>query len=89
MRNISALLVLALIGSAAIRAQVPDPDARMKADILLIVAHPDDETAIGSYLARAVFDEGKRVAIIYCNHGTGGETTLGSNRRERLARSAR
>ncbi len=28
------------------------PDARFKTDALVIVAHPDDETEIGSYLAR-------------------------------------
>lgn len=48
------------------------PDARFKADILVIVAHPDDETEIGSYLARAVFDEHKRVAAIYGTPGNGG-----------------
>lgn len=58
-------------------AQLP-PDPRMKADILLIVAHPDDETAIGGYLAQAVFDEGKRVGIIYFNRGGGGGNSFGN-----------
>jgi LmbE family N-acetylglucosaminyl deacetylase len=57
--------------------EYPPPDARMKADILLVVAHPDDETAIGSYLAKAVFDQQRRIAIVYCNRGTGGGNTVG------------
>jgi hypothetical protein len=35
--------------------------------ILVVVAHPDDELAIFSYLARAVLDEGKRVAVVLYN----------------------
>jgi LmbE family N-acetylglucosaminyl deacetylase len=53
-------------------------DERWKTDILLVVAHPDDETAVGAYLARAVFDEGKTVSIVYCNRGTGGGNSRGN-----------
>src|SRR6266700_4147139 len=42
----------------------PGPDDRYKADILVIVAHPDDETMVTAYLAKAIFDEHKRVAVI-------------------------
>ncbi len=76
-------LLLALLPLVSARAQIadvppfPEPDPRMKADILLVVAHPDDETAIGSFLAKAVFDDRKRVAIVYCNRGTGGGNTAG------------
>jgi LmbE family N-acetylglucosaminyl deacetylase len=53
----------------------PPPDARFKADILVIVAHPDDETEITGYLARAIYDEHKRVAVAYCTcGGAGGDT---------------
>jgi len=55
----------------------PAPDERMKADMLLIVAHPDDETAVGGLLAKAIFDDHKRVAIIYCNRGSGGGNSAG------------
>jgi LmbE family N-acetylglucosaminyl deacetylase len=51
----------------------PKPDERYKADLLVVVAHPDDETEIGAYLARAIFDEHKRVAVVYGTRGnTGG-----------------
>jgi LmbE family N-acetylglucosaminyl deacetylase len=53
------------------------PDERFKADILVIVAHPDDETEITGYLARAIFDEHKRVAVIFGTHGDGGGNAAG------------
>lgn len=72
----------------------PQPDDRFKADILLIVAHPDDEQGVTGYLARAM-DEHKRVAVLWCTRGdTGGnvvgwekESALGAER-EIEARSA-
>jgi len=65
----------------------PGPDDRFKADILLIVAHPDDEQGITGYLARAM-DEHKRVAVLWATRGdTGGdqvgwakESALGAER---------
>lgn len=56
----------------------PEPDARFKSDILLVVAHPDDETAIGSFLAKMVFDENKKIAIVYTNRGNGGGNSVGN-----------
>src|SRR3954469_14172786 len=53
------------------------PDDRFKADILLIVAHPDDETAVTGYLAKAIFDEHKRVAVIFGTRGNGGGDAVG------------
>ena len=44
--------------SAASAVPLKQPDERYKADILLVVAHPDDEGAATAYLARAI-DEGK------------------------------
>jgi LmbE family N-acetylglucosaminyl deacetylase len=53
------------------------PDDRFKADILVIVAHPDDETEVTGYLARAIFDEHKRVAVIFGTRGDGGGDATG------------
>lgn len=53
------------------------PDDRFKADILVIVAHPDDETMVTGYLARAIFDEHKRVAVIFGTRGDGGGDAAG------------
>ena len=52
--------------------RVPQEDARYKVDILVVVAHPDDEGAATPYLARAI-DEGKRVAVAYGTRGSSGE----------------
>lgn len=54
------------------------PDDRYKADILVIVAHPDDETEVSGYLARAIFDQHKRVAVIFGTRGNGGGNAEGS-----------
>src|SRR6202042_1542103 len=56
----------------------PKPDDRYKADILVIVAHPDDETEGTGYLARAIFDQHKRVAIIFGTRGNSGGNAAGA-----------
>jgi len=56
---------------------LPQPDERYKADILVVVAHPDDEGAVTPYLARAT-DEGKRVAVAYGTRGSSGANEAGS-----------
>jgi LmbE family N-acetylglucosaminyl deacetylase len=53
------------------------PDERYKVDILLVVAHPDDEGAATAYLARAM-DEGKRVAVVYGTRGSSGANEVGA-----------
>lgn len=52
-------------------------DDRYKADILVVVAHPDDEGAATPYLARAM-DEGKRVAVVYGTRGGSGANQAGA-----------
>jgi LmbE family N-acetylglucosaminyl deacetylase len=63
-------------GFAQVIKPVP-PDDRFKADILVVVAHPDDETEVTGYLARAIFDEHKRVAVIFGTRGDGGGDATG------------
>ncbi|HEV2698382.1 MAG TPA: PIG-L family deacetylase [Terriglobales bacterium] len=70
-----ALVALLLAGAA--RSQISTPDSRYKADILLVVAHPDDDTLVTSYLARAIFDQHKRVAVVYCTRGDSGGNSEG------------
>jgi LmbE family N-acetylglucosaminyl deacetylase len=72
------LLLLQPVGGAAQEAKpLPLPDERYKADILLVVAHPDDEGAATAYLARAI-DEGKRVAVVYGTQGSSGANEAGA-----------
>jgi len=66
--------------SSAVRAEDsynPKPDERFKVDLLVVVAHPDDETEIGAYLARAIFDEKKRVAVVFGTRGNQGGNSEG------------
>ena len=62
---------------------LPQPDERFKTDILLVVAHPDDEGAATPYLARAT-DEGKRVAVVYGTHGSSGANEAGGEQADAL-----
>ena len=72
-----------LLFSVAVPAQepkaLPQPDARYKADILLFVAHPDDEAAATPYLVRAL-DEHKRVAVVFGTRGSSGSNQAGPER---------
>ena len=66
------LLLAPLPGNAQEAKALPAPDERYKADILLVVAHPDDEGAATPYLARAIYDEHKRVAVVFTTRGGSG-----------------
>jgi LmbE family N-acetylglucosaminyl deacetylase len=72
----TALLFLALALPVGLRAQSPQivrgPDERRKADILVVVAHPDDEAGVTPYLARAIYDLHKRVAVVFATRGGSG-----------------
>jgi len=78
-RSLFSLLLFAVTLSAAFAQVIKPvpPDDRFKADIMVIVAHPDDETMVTAYLARAIFDEHKRVAVIFGTRGDGGGDATG------------
>ena len=82
--------LLAALSGNVTRAQDPDdpqpdayrwnnrpPDARYKADILVVVAHPDDEIMAAAYMAREIYDNHKRVAVVFQNSGDGGNNDVG------------
>ena len=71
------LLFPALAGAAQGPKPFPSPDERYKVDILLVVAHPDDEGAATPYLARAL-DEHKRVAVVFGTRGSSGANEAGA-----------
>ena len=84
------LLILSLLLSVAqICAQtqpaVPAPDSRFKTEVLVITAHPDDDTAVSTFLAKAVFDDGKRVAVVFTNRGNSGPNAVGMEQSKALA----
>ena len=74
-----AAVALSVAGSSFLGAQtaapgqtVKGPDERFKTDILVVVAHPDDEGGVTPYLARAIYDEHKRVAVVFATRGGSG-----------------
>lgn len=91
--NAVGLLValnLALSGTSAL-GQPADPvvvppglDTRFKVDLLLVVAHPDDESAFAGYLARSVLDESRSAAVVYLFDGLGGQSVAGTEGGEAL-----
>jgi LmbE family N-acetylglucosaminyl deacetylase len=78
MQKLFGVLLLLCIPA---RAQEPralsQPDERYKADILVVVAHPDDEAAATPYLARAL-DEHKRIAVVFGTRGSSGSNEAGA-----------
>jgi len=63
----------------------PPPDARFKSDILVIAPHPDDESTIAGYLAKAVLDEHRRVAVVLTTRGDAGQNLVGYEQARSLA----
>jgi len=73
------VLTATLLAQVATSVSPLPPDDRFKTDVLLIVGHPDDETAVSAYLAE-LLDQHKRVAIVYLTHGEAGHNNEGSER---------
>lgn len=89
MVSIRSLVLLAISSQISfaqpVRApETPSPDDRLASDILLVVAHPDDETAITGYLARAIFDEHRKVAVVYGTRGDAGGNESGQEQARAL-----
>lgn len=71
---------LILTGILAAQKEAPPllpPDARYKVDLLVVVAHPDDETEISAYLAQQIDEHHRRAAIIYGTRGNSGGNAEG------------
>jgi LmbE family N-acetylglucosaminyl deacetylase len=79
---VSTLLVSILLPlNAQVGAQAPDllhPDPRYKADLLVVIAHCDDEVMIAGYLAKLAQDEHKRIAVVYVTNGDAGGNAVGN-----------
>src|ERR1700721_3342204 len=73
----SLLMGVAVASFAQDVNTLPVPDERYKLDILLVVAHPDDEAAATAYLAKAM-DEGKRAGVAYGTRGSSGANEAGT-----------
>ncbi|HJP58651.1 MAG TPA: PIG-L family deacetylase, partial [Gemmatimonadaceae bacterium] len=75
-----AVLLAVTTLARTLTSQQPDnpaPDERFKVDILVIAPHPDDETTIAGYLAKAVLDQHRRVAVVLTTRGDAGSNLVG------------
>jgi LmbE family N-acetylglucosaminyl deacetylase len=70
------LFVMGFLLGTGCPAQEPQkikgPDERYKVDILVVVAHPDDEGGVTPFLARAIYDLHKNVAVVFGTRGGSG-----------------
>jgi LmbE family N-acetylglucosaminyl deacetylase len=88
LRLVFVLTALRIAGHAAEIPKAPPElpaDQRFKTDILVIVAHPDDETEVTAFLAKAIFDEHKRVSVIFGTRGNGGGNEAGYEQADALS----
>ncbi|MBX9625581.1 MAG: PIG-L family deacetylase [Gemmataceae bacterium] len=69
-------VVLAAAGLAGVGAETPNQQA-VKTDLLVVTAHPDDETGMAAAMARYA-DAGKVVALACCTRGEGGGNGTGA-----------
>lgn len=88
LRLMAALAVLSIAAAAQTPTPAPTPpllkpDDRLKVDLLLVVAHPDDETGVVPYLVQLI-DQHKRIAVIYTTHGEAGHNNMGPERAQSL-----
>jgi len=83
MNRIAKAFFLLFVGFVASRGagqepqKIKEPDERYKVDILVVVAHPDDEAAVTPYLARAIYDLHKNVAVVFGTRGGSGGNDYG------------
>jgi LmbE family N-acetylglucosaminyl deacetylase len=78
MKKLFGVVFLACLSANAQEpSALPQADERYKADILVVVAHPDDEGAVTPYLARAL-DEHKRIAVVFGTRGSSGANEAGA-----------
>ena len=67
----------------------PQPDARYKLDILIVVGHPDDDIAVTSYVAKLIEQQHKRVGVLYGTRGNSGVMRRGPSRQKPWPTSAK
>ncbi len=83
------LLVLILAGFSSAQSQsappAPEPDARYKVDILVIVGHPDDDIEVAPYLAKVIEQQHRRAAVVYTTRGNSGGNAAGQEQSNALA----
>jgi LmbE family N-acetylglucosaminyl deacetylase len=75
--GVGIAVVWAVVGTAAGDGADDSANLQMlKTDLLVVTAHPDDETMMAATIARYA-DEGKTVALVVCTRGEGGGNGTG------------
>lgn len=63
----------------------PQPDARYKVDILIVVGHPDDDIEVAAYVAKLIEEQHKKVTVVYGTRGNSGGNAAGPEQSKALA----
>jgi LmbE family N-acetylglucosaminyl deacetylase len=71
-----AVVAIGLSNGPAAHAEDTPNQQLMKVDLLVVTAHPDDESMMAATMARYA-DQGKRVALVSCSRGEGGGNSTG------------
>jgi len=84
-----AALMIASVSITIARAQQaepnPQPDARYKVDILIVVGHPDDDIEVAAYVAKLIEEQHKTVAVVYGTRGNSGGNAAGPEQSKALS----
>src|SRR5215470_19327392 len=82
-------LMIASVSITIARAQQaepnPQPDARYKVDILIVVGHPDDDIEVAAYVAKLIEEQHKTVAVVYGTRGNSGGNAAGPEQSKALS----
>src|SRR5437763_4778392 len=74
---LAAVVLLLMAGLPLTAQEDAAPNTRMmKTDLLVVTAHPDDESMMAAAMARYA-DEGRVVSLVVCTHGEGGGNSTG------------
>jgi LmbE family N-acetylglucosaminyl deacetylase len=73
---LSVLVLRSFCAFAQSPAQIQS-DHLLKADLLFVGAHPDDESGVAAAFAREVLDHGARAALVLVTRGEGGGNAIG------------
>jgi LmbE family N-acetylglucosaminyl deacetylase len=79
-------LCIPLLASRAQQAEPnPQPDARYKVDILIVVGHPDDDVEVAAYVAKLIEEQHKTAAVVYGTRGNSGGNAAGPEQSKALS----
>lgn len=71
------VVAASLLGGVVAAAAEVQGDALLKADVLAVFAHPDDETTMAPLIADLALRQGRRVDHVYATRGEGGGNMVG------------